>query len=228
MKTIRILVSSLLLMSPLALSQVPAPLDEAPVEPLVPIKLDTPAPAVEESLDEFKPEGRPAEVPHPDFTGGITNKPSQSWYGDMYSQLHYFREASYYIHNWSKKHNQEEIDYYASWLYKSVDFYMKNYGYSFDGGSATPKYYDEWDYYPTRGDHNYYYYYYVRPLYYQVLREAKEYYDSGPDESYYSYFKYFADRYNKYTRCNYGVNGADPKASTDKSSTSFEEAAGLR
>jgi hypothetical protein len=219
-------ISLSLLVSQALFAAVPAPID-APPTSIPPIADNATPEDIDSSLDDFKPEGRESEVPHPDFNPYIGNKPSDAWYKDMHQQLYQMKEAAYHVKKWGKDKSHSKVYAYGHWLEKSLDHYMK-YTYEYKNGQYYPKHYKykNYSYYPSRGDHNYYYYYYVRPIYYQIYREIAH-YPHKKDSYYKSTFSHFSKRYKYYTRCNYGYNGDDLKSSFDNESEIFEANAGI-
>ncbi len=220
------LISLSILVSQAIHAAVPAPID-APPASIPPISDSSSSQDIDQSLDDFKPEGRESQVSHPDFDPYIGNKPSDEWYQDMYQQLYKMKEAAYYVKKWGHDKSHSKVYSYGYWLEKSLDHYLQH-TYSYKNGSYYPKWYKyhNYSYYPSRGDHNYYYYYYVRPIYYQIYREIAH-YPAKHDSYYKNTFSYFAKRYKSYTRCNYGYNGDDVKSNFDNESDAFEKNAGL-
>jgi hypothetical protein len=178
------------------------------------------------------PDNRPSNPEYPDPS--VNNYPPDPWYGDMYNDIYYTNYYFWLVEYWAYN------EYYNTGYPEAYDVYI------FAGyirTAMTEYYWSLYDQYGhprsfswgrvTRGDFNYGFEWWIKPLYYQFLQYAYNYYYkysnySGFDYAGYHDHVYKAGRqYHDFCRCNFAKDGSDPKGKDDTQAFPLEKAAGF-
>jgi hypothetical protein len=174
------------------------------------------------------PVGMSGNAGHPD--PGVGNRPPLPWFqNSFYPEVAALENAVTGVYNWAYYNDSfASISYYSGWL-SSIMTNIRGVTYA---SGYDPIYYPAWGYYVTRGDLLFYNYWWVRPLYFQILREAAIYnantYPGYPGrQEYLQALIRMKNAYHRFEICIHGRNGSDPDAADDDEVRSFEQDAGI-
>lgn len=171
----------------------------------------------------------PGHAPDP-TTGKVPdNNPGQPWRTDMSQQMRDLQTELDEVMDFSSRMQQPEMLFHAEWLQSVLQLSFWDMFSAF----GVPKVYPFGA--PTRGDFNYHYYHFMRPIYYNLIYRAQDFYSAyeyylseAEYTEYVSVMSSLSETYHAFTRCQYGFNGADTEALEDSDAYSEEAKAGFR
>jgi hypothetical protein len=215
------LAATLLLMASTALAQVPPP----PVA--------APGPGASPGTGQGDTVQTPMTTPSGRGTSAdshVGNAVDDMWFNAMHGDIYYFQQHINELYDWSRNYNSN-INKYSS----QIRYYLDQYYFSCYDSSGHARWYNNQYGRCSRGDFNYYYYYWIRPLYTKLIWYGADYYreyhnKSGHSQHVHDYQRYMKDTvyyYHHFTKCNYGINGDDPKAVDDTTVFGVEDDLGI-